>query len=457
MNLAQKIFSVKNDDRKTHKIITIAGVKFKIKRGGIKNFKQKIEDYKIMHDPSLYIGIPDDITLQLCFNNDCNCQCKFCANYKYTAQKRIVIPDKWLYKYFEPIYKKTKNLVPTYGEITHGKEGFEYLSYISEKFPHINIFVETNGILFDKKWRELACDNLFSVNFSVNAIDEKSFKDTVWEKDGVFTVVKRNIQDYINLLEEKGLSAFKPSISSVLNSTNYHNVEEFIKMGLKWKLVKVVFMFDIRENNISKLSVKDKENFEKALMTLLELEKLLENKIRLGFRLYMPFKNVDEYEKVVNETPIETLKEKYSEIWDLAKDIDIKKTYLERVKAYKAKNKNLLTYFEFLTGVCWHQKVYKGNAICENPWNHIRLKPDGKLEVCAWRGYRESYKIQQFIENNTINFEKLFNDLFHRKLRKLFAEGNYCGCMKNCPAMQNLSGAEFNEKYCCTDELVNTI
>ena len=99
MNFAQKIFSVKNDNRKTHKIITIAGLKLKVKRDGIQNLKQKIEDYKIMHDPSLYVGIPNDITLQLMFNNDCNCRCKFCNNYMNLDKPREVIPDKWLYEY----------------------------------------------------------------------------------------------------------------------------------------------------------------------------------------------------------------------------------------------------------------------------------------------------------------------------------------------------------------------
>ncbi len=423
MKLAEKVFSVKNDERKTHKVISIAGIKFKIKRGGIKTIKQRIEDYKIMHDPSLYVGIPDDITLQLSFNSDCNCKCKFCSIYKVRDKERQIIPGKWLYEYLEPIYSKTKNISPCYGEITYGKEGYDYLSYISNKYPHINIFIETNGIAFNKKWRELAAENLFEVKFSINAIDEESFKKTVWDKDGIYTLVHNNIQEYINLLDEKGLSAFRPHVTSILNSTNYQNVEAFIKMALKWKLQKIGFLFDTRENNLNKLSVKDKENFDKALITLLEIEKLLKDKVYIGFRLFMPIKNIEEYEKKVKEISLETLKEKYSEIWNLAKDLDLKNTYFKRVEVYKAKNKNIMTYYEYLTSITYHQKIYKDKVICENPWNHIRLRPTGKLEVCAWRGYRDTYKIQQFIENNKINFEKLFNDLYHRQLRKNFMGG----------------------------------
>ncbi len=457
MNFAQKIFSVKNDNRKTHKIITIAGLKLKVKRDGIQNLKQKIEDYKIMHDPSLYVGIPNDITLQLMFNNDCNCRCKFCNNYMNLDKPREVIPDKWLYEYFKPIYNKTKNLLPCYGEVTYAKEGYEFLSYISQNYPHINIFIETNGIAFNEKWRKLAVENLFNVNFSVNAIDEKSFKKTVWEKDGIYTLVHNNIEKYINALDANGLSAFRPSISSVLNSTNYQNVEAFVLMALEWHLQKIIFFFDSRENNINNLSVKDKENFDKALITLLELEKLLKDKVRIGFRLFMPVKNINEYEEKVKDISIDELKEKYSKIWDLAKDLDVYKTYLNRLEVYKAKKKKVLTFYEYLTGVTWHQKVYKDKSVCENAWNHIRLRPDGRLEICAWRGYRDNYRIQNFIEKDKVNFIKLFNDLYHRKLRQNFIGGGYFGCMKNCPATRKLSQAEFSRQYCTNELLENKL
>ncbi len=442
--LLKKIYSVKDDKRGTHKVITVAGIKIKIRKT---NLKQEIEKFIIMNNKSLDIGIPQNITLQLCYNNDCNCKCNFCSIHNDTKKQRLVMPEKWLYEYFKPIYENTKNLNPTYGEITKGIEGYNYISFICKNYPHINIYIETNGIAFDEKWRELAAENLFTVNVSINAIDEESFKKTVWDKDGIYTLVHKNVQEYINLLDEKGLSAFRPGVSSILNSTNYQNLEAFIKMVLEWKIQKIVFYFDTRENNLNKLSVKDKENFDIALTKLLEIERILKDKVYLGFRLFMPIKNIEEYEKAVNEIPLETLKEKYSEIWNLAKNLDLKNTYYERVKAYKAKNKKLITYFEFLKGVCWHSKFHNNYTICENSWNHIRLRPDGRLEICAWRGYRDSYKIQQFIENDTINFKKLFNDFYHRKLRQNFKKRDYSGCMKNCPAMANMSLKEYEEKY----------
>ena len=305
----EAIFSVKNNKEKTHKVITVLGTRIKIKRDDIEKFKEAYENYKIMHDPSLYIGIPDDITLQLMFNNDCNCRCKFCSANNQTRQTRQMISQDMLYKYLEPLYEKTKTIIPTYGEITHCKEGYEYLKWINEHYPHINFFIETNGIAFNKRWFELAAKSLMVVKFSVNAIDEETFKKTVWEKDRVFTTIKNNIENYIIYLQERGLSSFKPSISSVLNSTNYHIARDFVKMGINWNLQSFGFYFDHRENPLKNTYIKDKSGFDEALMTVLELEKLLKGKVYFYFRIFMPA-NLSEYEKKVEKISIESLQEK---------------------------------------------------------------------------------------------------------------------------------------------------
>ena len=443
----EAIFSVKNNKEKTHKVITVLGTKIKIKRDDIEKFKEAYENYKIMHDPSLYIGIPDDITLQLMFNNDCNCRCKFCSANNQTRQTRQMISQDMLYKYLEPLYEKTKTIIPTYGEITHCKEGYEYLKWINEHYPHINFFIETNGIAFNKRWFELAAKSLMVVKFSVNAIDEETFKKTVWEKDRVFTTIKNNIENYIIYLQERGLSSFKPSISSVLNSTNYHIARDFVKMGINWNLQSFGFYFDHRENPLKNTYIKDKSGFDEALMTVLELEKLLKGKVYFYFRIFMPA-NLSEYEKKVEKISIESLQEKYADIWAIAKNFkDIKELYNERTQIRKKYGKKLLTYFEHVEGACWHKREYKGRMICENPWNHIRLYTDGMMEVCAWRPFKKVYNIKNYIKNDKLDFNLLFNDLHRRKLRKEYMSEKYEGCMKNCVSARPISKEEFDRKY----------
>ncbi len=449
-----KIFSVKNDERNTHKIITVAGLKIKCKKDKIKfknekinRLKQKIENFIIMHDKSLDVGIPNNIVLQLCFNNDCNCKCNFCTIYHQQGlASRIINPDI-VYKQLLPLYPKTLTIFPTYGEITHRKEGYEYLKFINEKYHHINIHVESNGIAFDEKWRKLAIDNLMSVNFSINGIDEESYRRTTWDKEGIFTRVQENIKKYIEDLDKNNLSEFRPSFTCVLNSTNYQNTLQFIKNALELGIWKICFYFDCRENSVNSMQVKDKENFENSLMTLLELEKLLLDKVRVGFRVYMPCKNISEYEEKVAKMSIEDLKAKYSDIWEIVKDFDTYKIYQAKTQKRKEQGKALYSYYIEMAGNCYNQHDYNGTMICENPDTHLRIREDGRLAVCSFIGYKDSYNVYNFMENGAINWNKLFNDEYRRRLRRNFRKGNYKGCMKNCIAARHIKTADFKTMY----------
>lgn len=143
----EKIFSVKNDSRGTHKVVNVCGLKIKYRKKNtdkksanlIKKTANKIDTFFLMHDKSLDMGIPENLVLQLCFNNDCNCKCNFCTIYHQQGLARRIINPDLLYKQLLPLYPKTQTIFPTYGEITHRKEGYDYLSYINENYHHINI------------------------------------------------------------------------------------------------------------------------------------------------------------------------------------------------------------------------------------------------------------------------------------------------------------------------------
>ena len=77
--LLEKVFSIKNDKDGRHKVVRVLGAKVKVCKSKVNNIKQKINYLKIMNDKSLQISLPDDLTLQMAFNNDCNCKCKFCG------------------------------------------------------------------------------------------------------------------------------------------------------------------------------------------------------------------------------------------------------------------------------------------------------------------------------------------------------------------------------------------
>lgn len=444
-NFLENIFSIKNDENKKHKVITVCGIKLKIKRFSL---KKAIEEYKINNDKSLEIEIPDNLALQLMFNNDCNCKCKFCFAEGATTKNTQIMSESYLYKYLLPLYEKTNNIIPTDGEITFHKEGYEYLSFINKNYPQINVFVETNGIAFDKKWQELAAENLMRVNFSLNAINEEYFKKTVWDKDGVHSTVINNLNNYIKTLDEKGIGVFRPSVSCVLNSSNYETVEKFIINALKLNIQNIIFFFDATENNLydEKNPIADIDGFTSAYKTLTEINKILENKVNLGYKLFFPNGDFDRFEKQIQETNIETIKIKHPEIVKLSENLPtLKSLYLQKNRLRQLKNKKEYSFYEELTNVCYHQFNNSDKIICKNAWNHIRLMPDGRASICSWRPY--DMNINNFLKNDTVDWKAFFNNFKHKQLRKNFSNQCYPDCMPNCPGMEKITVEKFNKLY----------
>ena len=449
--LLEKVFSIKNDLEHRHKIITLAGFKFKINKSKLKS---KVYYLSIMNNPELQIKLPDNLTIQMAFNNDCNCKCKFCGEAIAKDKKdRQVMPEKWLYEYFLPLYPHVSNLVPTYGEITHTPEGYKYISFIHEKFPHINVFLETNGIAFNQKWAELAADNLMRVNFSINAINEEYFRKTVWDKEGIYQLVQNNFNQYLQILKDKGLFAFKPSVSCVINSSNYETIEEFIKMYVEKGIQCIIVFFDLIENHVWANQKTENNIVEQTIIKLIEIERVLKGKVFLGWRLFIPTNNIEYYDNMVNQMDINELNAKYSYLLEAAKNMDLEELYLEKTKLRQKYGKRPYSYYEELSGVTFHQHVYKNVSICSNSWNHLRLRPDGAFSVCSWRPYEQN--LNNYIENDKIDWKKFFNSFYYKNLRNNFKHGCYEGCMPNCPGAVKLSDKEFKEQFYSKKEISN--
>lgn len=452
--LLENIIGIKNSVDKRHKVLTILWIKIKIKR----HLQEWIKKYKLnrlMNDKTLYVGIPNNLTLQLCFNNDCNCRCKFCyADIAQTKNDTRIMPEKWLYDDLTKLYPNTSHIVPTDAEVTFKKEGYEYIKFIHEHYPQINIFIESNGIAFDDKWAQLASDNLMRVNFSVNAINEEYFKKTVWNKNGLFPTIQKNIEHYLEVLQEKNLFAFKPLVSSIINSSNYETIEEFVTHWVEKGIQHIVFFFDTSEHEVfQRYKIKDKTIVNEAVKLLFELERIFADKVNLGFRLFVPIDNIDYFEKLVYDKDIKEIENKYPKLVELIKKFNtLDELFADKTRLRKERGKKEYSYYEEKTNVTYHQKIQNGYSICSNPWSHLRLKPNGDFAQCSWVGYPEN--LHKYIENNHINWEKVFNCEFYRELRLNFNQNIYnwksCGggrCMPNCPASLKIPKKEFQRLY----------
>ena len=85
--------------------------------------------------------------------------------------------------------------------------------------------------------------------------------------------------------------------------------------------------------------------------------------------------------------------------------------------------------------VTWNQGKINNKNVCLEPWKHLRIRTNGYLNVCSWRGYNENFKIQDFIKNDKVNWNDVFNGIYYKTVRKNFLNGCYKGCMHNCPAI----------------------
>ncbi|MDR2398966.1 MAG: radical SAM protein [Endomicrobium sp.] len=435
--VAEKIFSIKNcGDHKNIKIFGRDIFKF--------NRNISIKDRLILKfEPSLYVGISDGLTLQLSFSNICNCKCKFCCeqNIVYSKEKEDVIPDKWLYEDFLVLYPRTNHLVPTYGEITVSKKSYEFLSYINKNYPEINVSTETNGIAFCEKWAKLASENLMRINFSLNAINESKYRETVWNQRDIFPLIMNNLDNYCRILKEDGKFAFKPSASMVVNESNYQTIVDFIKLCLKKELQIIVFLMDI------KLFSSDCPNnnfLYDTFITLMKIEKLIKDRVFLNYKLFVPVKDLSKLQDIVDKTCMEDLRNEYSDIVSMVKNFKtLHEIHNERSLIRKNLKKKPYSYREELSGTTFHQKTYHGKMICENPWTHLRLRPNGDSAPCSWFPYKESQNVKNYMKNNLIDFNAYFNNNYRKLLRLNFKRHKYFDCMYNCPASKDRYGKNF--------------
>ena len=233
-----------------------------------------------MNNDNLSSMLKDGL-LRLRLTDRCNARCVFCGLHPHEIEHPLDMDQEWLYKYCDPLYKQIKLLLLTGGEPTIYKGAFDYAAYISREYPHITIIIESNGLAFDRKWQELAADNLFRIHFSINAARSETFCKGVWCDNGAeqaFAQTASNVKAYVNLLQEKNRLAFAPSVSMVVNRHTAADIRLFVKSALELKAKQCFFFFDYSENQMNQLHFACPEVMRPALLEIMKLEKVLKGK-----------------------------------------------------------------------------------------------------------------------------------------------------------------------------------
>ena len=89
-----------------------------------------------------------------------------------------------------------------------------------------------------------------------------------------------------------------PAVSIDLNMVRVTN-DEFVKKAIEMKIQCINFFVDAAENNLydKENPIKDMEGFKSALIKLMEIERIIDGKVFLGYKLFFPSADLYEIEK----------------------------------------------------------------------------------------------------------------------------------------------------------------
>lgn len=76
----------------------------------------------------------------------------------------------------------------------------------------------------------------------------------------------------------------------------------------------------------------------------------------------------------------------------------------------------------------------RGEKVCAHAWKQIDLSPSGGIQFCGWQT-KDMVRLQDYIRNDAVDWEQLFNAPEIRLARKRMLSGDYRDCMKCCPVI----------------------
>lgn len=410
------------------KVTNRLGLNDAVRRSLIRATASSVKD-----DPVTRDQIEDGI-LRLRITNVCNAKCRFCGllTWSEEEQKRAMDP-KWFYDYCKPLYEKLKIVLVTGGDAFVARESYNYMKFMSESYPRITLMTESNGVAFNERFRELACENLFLTCFSINASNAEVFQRGCWEgKAGeiAFNRSIENLRAYKSLLESRELAVFGPSLSMVINKDTAHDVLDFLRLALDLRARSVTFYFDYTESDMGGKSFGDPETSRPALRALMEVERVLARKFFVSFRLWIPTAEAAPLQAEVDATPLPVLREKHGDLLELAKDRSMDAEHQARNRLRSERGKKQMLFDEEWTPTMRQADIY-GKKVCFAPWKEIDLYPDGRLDFCGW--FRETLNLKSFIVDDTVDWDRILNSPEFKTYRHNMHNGCFDGCMSCCP------------------------
>ncbi|WP_298995300.1 radical SAM/SPASM domain-containing protein [uncultured Desulfovibrio sp.] len=408
--------------------------------GGYK--KLSCKDIHNLNDKNLYSTLEGG-HLHLQITARCNMRCSFCYQKDWDLDRQMC-PDmdpKWIYEYCRPLYERIQEINVFGGEITAISEGFKVVSFLAQNYPAVTIHMESNGLAFTEKWQDFAVTNLMYMSFSVNAASPATFARAIWPEGGekAWKRVHENINAYVQKLREADLQAFAPVITMVVSPETAHEIIDFVRMGLSWGCRRIHLLMNQQYLHLERFPT---PVLDWALREMLKMERVLAGKVRLEVKLFLPEKIAAAAQRDVDAIPLESLKEEYADLLELAAGRNEEREHQERMTARKSHGKKNVERGQEVGSSCGHYFI---NAVSENhqrlcadPWNSLTLSQNGMVVSCNWN-YAYQINLKDYLKNEMIDWNAVLNCEEFRLMRWKILNSDFSGCMAGCPYLPHVA------------------
>ena len=413
---------------------------------GVKENRYRAEIERVL--PEILKRHPDCTTklnrglLRIRITNACNAKCRYCGvRCTFGDEVNHAMIPSWYYDLCRPIYDNIGIVLITGGDAFFAKESFNYMRFMSDNYPQITLMTESNGIAFNEKFQTLALENLFKTHFSINASNADVFAKSCWDVDDgksarkIFPIMLRNIKSYVEKLAAADKLCFAPDLSMVINKDNADDILNFAELALDLHAGFIVFYFDYTENDMNAEFFTNPDVARPAMKTLMELERVLAEKVLVYFRLWMPTGEASTLQQEVEAIPIDVLEKKYAKILQKAQGRSVLGELKRRNEFRRAAGKFELAIVDDISPSL-HLKQESDREICFAPWNEIDLYPDGRLDFCGW--FEPTLNIKNFIRRDVdgkefVDWDKILNSFEYASARYRILHGDFRGCQVCCP------------------------
>lgn len=333
--------------------------------------------------------------------NICNANCTFCLRDWIKPKKHLDFET--VKKILSPIIKILDTVgLEGNGEPLLNPEFFKIFEYITSN--NVNTYLITNGILLTPENNRMLVERgLGSVNISLNAFKRETYK-SIMGVDAFDTVCK-NIEHLVKLKNDFKGGKLQISLSFILTSKNYTEIDDFISFAEKLEVHKVYI------HSLTPLRLYRQELFASVSSKKIEVYKdlFLSKKIIADF---LP-----------------------------ALEIRIKKSRMSI--GFNRDDYNRTNILETRQEATFFDQEKQKKIWCEKPWiQYNNYFTNGAIHPCCF------LTTSQYLAGNVNenSFQEIWNSDFYKKLRKLIVTQNYFPECKFCNTKVSRDSTMFRKR-----------